>query len=158
MNRAPSRLQRRLRSGGDDTGAASVLVVGLIVVLMVVAGLVVDGGRAVNARATITDDAEQAARAGANQVDKALLRDGGGVRIDPDAARPAAVDYLVGLGYPAADVTATADDERVTVTVERDVPTALLSLIMINSFHVSGSATARVAVGVTDEIAPPEAP
>ena len=59
------RIRERITADGED-GAASVFVLGLVVVLMIVAGLVVDGGRAVNGRAAAMDAAEQAARAGAS--------------------------------------------------------------------------------------------
>lgn len=148
-----SRRETRLaQEAGSDQGSASVLVLALIVVLMLVAGLVVDGGRAVNARAEIMDDAEQAARAGANQVDLSVLRATGQVSVDPAAARAAAAAYLVGQGYDAGRINATADQAEVSVTVRRDVPTALLSMIFIQSFEVEGVATARAALGVTTEI------
>lgn len=135
-----------------EEGSVSVFVIALVVVLMVVAGLVVDGGRAVNARSAAMDVAEQAARSGANQVDLAAMRDSGVVRIDPAAGRAAALDHLVAAGYAADRATVRADDEQVQVTVRDDVPTALLSLIFIRSFPVEGTATARAALGITDEI------
>jgi Flp pilus assembly protein TadG len=144
-------LVRRLQ--GDDRGSASVFVIGLIVMLMVVAGLVVDGGRAVNARAAVSDDAEQAARAGANQLDLGALRGSGDVRIDPAAARGAAEDFLLVRGYAPGEITADADADRVRVTIEQDVPTQLLSLVLVRSFHVAGGATARAAVGIDAELA-----
>ncbi|MBO3102627.1 pilus assembly protein TadG-related protein [Cellulomonas fengjieae] len=128
-------------------------VIGLIVMLMVVAGLVVDGGRAVNARAALSDDAEQAARAGANQLDLAALRGSGEVRIDPAAAESAAEDFLLVRGYAPEEIVADADANRVRVDIEQDVPTQLLSLVLIRSFHVTGGATARAAVGIDSEIA-----
>lgn len=137
---------------GDDRGAASVLVLGVVVALMLVAGLVVDGGRAVNARSRIMDDAEQAARAGANQVDLSSMRTGETVRLIAEDARAAAIAHLVNLGYDAADVAVTADRAEVRVEVADSVPTALLSLVFIRSFDVHGSATARAAPGVTTEI------
>lgn len=140
----------RLRQD-PERGAASVLVLGLIVALMVVAGLVVDGGRAVNARAEIMDDAEQAARAGANQVDLAALRAGGTVRVDAGQARTAAVDYLTARGYDAGRITVQATGAEVDVSVRDTVPTALLAMIFINSFEVEGSAVARAAAGITQE-------
>lgn len=144
-----------MRSVQDDQrerGSISVFVLGLVVVLMVVAGLVVDGGRAVNARAEIMDDAEQAARAGANQVDVGALRGGTEVRLDGPAARTAAIDYLVQRGYDPARIQASADQAQVTVAVSDDVPTALLSLIFIRTFQVEGTAVARAALGVDVEI------
>lgn len=62
---------RRTRS---ERGAISAMLVTLIVMLFVLAGLVVDGGFAINARQKIYDDAEQAARAAANQIDIETLR------------------------------------------------------------------------------------
>jgi len=145
------RVARRVGSS-DDTGSMSVFVVGLIVALMVLAGLVVDGGRAVNGRAAAADDAEQAARAGANQIDDAVLRSSGAIVIAPAAARQAAADFLASRGYSRGEVSVTVQDQSVTVSVSDDVDTALLSLINVNSFHVTGSATARAAVGIVNEI------
>lgn len=135
-----------------DEGAVSVFVLALVVVLMVVAGLVVDGGRAVNARAAAFDAAEHAARAAANQLEAVTLRATGEMVLDPAAAQAAAVDNLVARGYDAARVTVTTTGTEVTVTVQDDVPTVLLSLAFISSFEVEGVATARAAAGIAEEI------
>ncbi len=145
----------RASAGAEDAGAASVMVLALVVVLMVVAGLVVDGGRAVNARAAAMDAAEQAARVAANQVADDVLRTGGDVVLDPVAASAAAVDHLVAQGYDAGRVTVEANQQEVQVTVSATVPTSLLALIFIQSFDVEGTATARAAVGIVDEIGVP---
>ena len=145
-------MTRLRRSLGDDTGAVSVFVIGLVLVLMVVAGLVVDGGRAINARSALADDAEQAARAGANQIDENQLRLTGDVRIDPHAARIGAAEFLAVRGYGPEQVTVDADATQVHVSLTRVVPTQLLSLIMINDFTVDGEATARAAVGIVAEL------
>ncbi len=156
MSAGVTALVRRWRGRGrDDAGAASVMVLALVVVLMVVAGLVVDGGRAVNARAAAFDAAEQAARAAANQVDDGALRAGGDVTIDADAATAAAVDHLVAQGYDAGRITVAADAQEVRVTVRETVSTSLLALIFIQSFDVEGTATARPAVGIVEEIGAP---
>ncbi len=145
----------RLRVDDRERGAVSVFVLGLVVVLMIVAGLVVDGGRAVNARAEITDDAEQAARAGANQVDVAALRSGEGVSLSSSAARAAAMDHLLARGYDAGRIQVDVVDQEVSVQVSDRVPTALLSLILISHFNVEGSAVARAALGIDSEITGP---
>lgn len=142
----------RTRLTRDDRGSASVYVIGLIVMLMVVAGLVVDGGRAVNARAALADDAEQAARAGATQLDLTALRGTGDVLIDPAGAEAAARDFLLVVGYAPEEIEVDADATRVRVFVEKDVSTQLLSLILVRSFHVTGDATARAVIGIDDEI------
>ena len=146
-------MTRTSRTGRpDDEGAASVFVLGMVVVLMAVAGLVVDGGRAINARAAAMDAAEQAARSGASRIAADSLLGDGAIRLDPDAARAAAADYLVAQGYPAAGITVAANENQVTVVVRDQGPTTLLSLVMINSFGIEGHATARAALGIVGEI------
>ena len=142
----------RARLGPDrDRGSASVFVVGMVVVLFALAGLVADGGRALNARVEIMDDAEQAARSGANQIDDAALR-AGTARIDPSQARAAAITFLSARGYDSSRMTVTADATTVSVVVQDTVPTSLLQLAFIDSFEVEGTATARAALGITNEI------
>lgn len=136
----------------DDRGSASAFVVGLVVALLVVAGLVSDAGRAVNARVAAVDDAEQAARVGANQIDTAVLRSGGRPQVNPVSATNEALDFLAARGYSTSLASVSADVDAVTVTVRRDVPTTLLQLILIDSFTVEGVATARAAVGIQSEI------
>jgi len=151
---------RRLRAavrlaGTDDRGSASAFVVGLIVALLVVAGLVSDAGRAVNARVAIVDDAEQAARVAANQISMTALRGGGRPQVDPVRATSEALDFLAARGYATSRASVSADVDAVTVTVSDEVPTTLLQLVLIDSFTVQGTATARAAVGIESEIGGP---
>jgi len=139
---------------GDDTGSASVYVLGLVVAMLVLAGLVVDGGRAVNARSTAADDAEQAARAGASQMNSSMMHGGGNTQVDVSAAQSAARAFLTNEGYAPGEITVNASATDVQVTVRTTVHTALLSLIMIPTMEVSGSATARPAQGIVNEIGP----
>ena len=133
----------------DDRGTATVFVVGLALILLALAGLVVDGGLAINARERVADDVEQASRAGAERVDVLTLRQSGVVRLDPAAAQLAAEQFLAARGYAAGDVTVTADANTVHTQAQRTVSTALLSLVFINSFTVSAQARARPASGIT---------
>jgi len=142
----------RISAHTADRGSASVFVVGMIVVLFALAGLVADGGRALNARVEIMDNAEQAARSGANQIDDASLRGSGTARIDPVAARAKAIEFLSVRGYDPARMTVTADANTVSVEVHETVPTSLLQLAFIDDFEVEGTATARAALGINDEI------
>ncbi|MCV2394550.1 pilus assembly protein TadG-related protein [Actinotalea sp. M2MS4P-6] len=146
------------RPAARDEGTASAFVIGLVVALFVVAGLVVDGGRALNARVAAADVAEQAARAGAMQVDVDELRSNGSLALDPTAARSAAAAYLVSQGYDATTASVAADTTAVHVTVRDEVPTSLLQLIFIPTMAVSGGASARAALGIVDEISLPGGP
>lgn len=147
-----ARVRRTWRARGDDRGTATPFVLGLVVVLLAVAGLVADGGRAINARVAITDDAEQAARVGADRVRADTLRGSGTPRIDPVAATAAAQDYLVARGYSGARTSISADEDAVVVRVSDDVPTSLLALVGIDSFTVEGRASARAAIGIVTEL------
>ena len=79
-----------------EAGVATVFIVMFAVVFLVLAGLVVDGGLAINARQKVADDVEQAARAGSQNLDEAALRNinGGTVVIDPGRAEAAARAFL----------------------------------------------------------------
>lgn len=154
--RAAARAGARARTralASPDQGSASAFVVGMVLVLFAVAGLVADGGRAVNARVAIMDDAEQAARVGADQVDAASLRDLGVARINASRARAEAVQFLAARGYEPSRMTVTANADEVSVQVTDDVPTSLLQLVFISSFTIEGTATARAALGIDTEIA-----
>jgi Flp pilus assembly protein TadG len=147
--------RRRAAGARDDRGAATIFVVGLSVMLFVLAGLVVDGGLAINARAQAADYAEQAARAGAQEIDEDVLRGSGNVVLDAAAAADAAEAFLAESGFtgrPNADATVDVAGDEVTVGVSRSYNTIMLSLIGINDFTVSADATARPAVGIADEL------
>lgn len=135
-----------------ERGSVSALVIVLAVALMVVAGLVVDGGNAINARQRIVDDAEQAARVGANQIDEVLLRTTGDVVIQGPEAADAAADFLLARGYGLGEIDVASSADQVSVAVTGTVSTDLLSLIGIGSFTVEGEALARPAVGIVEEI------
>ena len=138
----------------SERGAVSVLVIGIAIALFVMAGLVVDGGNAINARQKISDDVEQAARAGADQIDVLALRQGGVIVVLDARARTAAQSYLVRLGYDPSRIGVDVAGNEVTVSAEDTISTQLLTLIGRNTFEVAGIATARPAAGIIDEVLP----
>jgi Flp pilus assembly protein TadG len=143
-----------MRPQDRESGAATVFLVTFAVVLLVMAGLVVDGGLAINARQRVADDVEQAARAGSQHLDLVSLRDGGLVRIDPGPAQTAARNFLALRNYPSSGVAVTATNQEVTVSAQIEQPTALLSLIFIDHFTIRAQGQARPAVGITGEDTP----
>ena len=90
----------------------------------------------------MADQAEQAARAGVQQLSMAKLRDSGVASTDPAAASSAARSYLARSGA-AKTATVKASSDRVSVTVERDVPTT----VGVTSIHVTVTGEARNAFG-----------
>lgn len=129
-----------------ESGSATIFVVGFAMVLFAGAGLAIDGGRAINARDKATDIAEQAARAGAGQLDQVALRNGGAVVLDQDAARARADSFVTLAGYVPTTTTAA---NSVTVRASATYRTALLGIVGINTIDVSGIATASPATGIT---------
>jgi hypothetical protein len=128
----------------DERGSASAFVVGMTVTLVVVAGLVVDGGGALNARMTLADDVEAAAVAGAQATDVLRLRRDSVLVIDPELARERAFAVLDGRGYDGIDIDVT--DETVTVTAHDTVPTQMLNLVGIHSFDIEATATSEAEI------------
>lgn len=129
-----------------ERGSATIFVLAMSLVLMLCAGLVIDGGMGINARMRVADDAEQAARAGANAVNVAALRTGGALAIDPGLAQLYAQDFLSARGYAPGqfDVDVTGVNS-VAVTLRDRSDTTMLRLIGINDYPVSARATATAA-------------
>jgi Flp pilus assembly protein TadG len=136
-------LRSRRRS---QRGSATVFLLGFAAVLMVGAGLVVDGGLALNKRSQLTDDAEQAARSGANAIDIDALRNNGIVTVSADKATAVATDFLSQRGY--TNISVVVNGNQVTTSAEATVDTAILSLIGIDKFTVQGGATATPETGI----------
>jgi len=131
-----------------DSGSVSVLVVLLATAFFAVGGLVFDGGRAITGRQRAANEAEQAARAGADALSVSVLRSEGAVVLDPQHARAAALSYLAATGDTGSvEVTSTAVSVRVQVRVD----TAILGIVGINSLTVSNTAIARAVRGIVSE-------
>jgi Flp pilus assembly protein TadG len=124
-----------------ERGAASVFVVGMSIMLFVCAGLVVDGGLAINARMTVADDAEQASRVGADTIDLDRLRSSGDIRIDEIAAVNRVNQFMADRGYSGGQYTVAANFDSVTVTVRDRVDSMFLQVIAIPGFDVEARAT-----------------
>lgn len=140
---ATRRWRRAWHTLRDDRGSATVFGIFLVVVVLVLAGTVIEGGNAMSARAQATDIAQQAARAGADKLDLAALREDGLVRIDPAAAQAAAINFLARVGQ-VGTVTATFAQVRVTVTVTR--PGILVPVLGIETLTVQATATAAPVI------------
>jgi len=130
-----------------DAGAVTVILLLLSGAFLAFAGLVWDGGRAITARQHAADLAEQAARAGADDLDVAAARRQGIDAIDAPQAITDACRYVrvTALG---AQCTATATATAVTVRVTTRTPTVLLGLVGLSSLTTRGSATAGAVRGV----------
>jgi Flp pilus assembly protein TadG len=129
----------------DERGQVTAFTVVIVVALLLVSGLVWDGGHALAAKVRAIGEAQEAARAGAQEIDLTAIRAGGALRLMPQQATTAAETYLASTGYNGA-VSVTGNTVNVTVTISQ--PTSLLGLIGIDSLTVSGSAQAQPQEGI----------
>src|SRR3989442_12702868 len=93
-------------------------VVVFTVALLMVAGLVVDGGYTLAAHRRAFNEAEAPARAGAQAIDMDTLRPPGTAVLDPAAARTRAEAYLAQTRHPGV-VDDDADSMPVHVEVHK---------------------------------------
>lgn len=130
----------RARVRRTERGSASIwtlmLTAGAFTVLL---GLIVDGGRVIDARLDSSRTAAQAARVAADALSQASVRNG-----RDDVAVNAAVDRAQSY-LKAAGMTGTVDvaGNTVTVTVTGRSETEILGLIGIDSFPINEMQTAR---------------
>ncbi|PWU53722.1 hypothetical protein DLE60_30480 [Micromonospora globispora] len=140
----PRRLLRRLRD--DDRGQVTPWTIVGVLIVLILAGLVLDLGLGMSDKVRVLDLAQAAARAGAREIDLDTYRRTGTVQLDPAQATTAARTFLAQAGVPGS---ATASTTTVTVTITTRRPTQLLTLVGITSLPVSATATATPLTGVT---------
>jgi hypothetical protein len=130
----------------NERGQVIAFLVAMTAGFIAIAGLVDDGGRALSGRVRALDEAQAAARAGAQQINVTLLRENGSVELDTAAAVRAADQYLSTVGDAGA-VTVSGNSVHVTVTV--NVPTQILGAFGVTNLTVSapGDATAEQGTG-----------
>lgn len=129
-----------------DAGAVSAFVAVIAMAVVLVAGLVHDGGRLLAARRQADDIAANAARVGAQQLDEHRLRLGDAV-VDPVEASQAVTAYLAST--PATGSTRIAVD-TVAVEVELRVTPGLLAIAGVGAQTITATRQARAVRGVTE--------
>lgn len=142
MTAAP-RLRSHLR---DEEGMVTAFVVIFTFALLLLAGLVIDGGLTLAARVQAIDEAQAAARAGAQAINLPLFRSTGQVVLDPAQARQAAESYLTATGH-SGTVAINGNDVEVTVSITQ--PMQILGIGGIGSLSVIGHGNAIPEHGVT---------
>ena len=141
----------------DERGSATVFVIGFAIVLFLCAGLVIDGGLAINKRMRIADDAEQAARIGADSIDVNEFRRSETLVIDEGLARQRISGYMADLGYGGGNWTADVGADEVSVSVNDTSNTFILNLFGVR-FPVRASAEAVPDTGQADPAQPAPGP
>jgi hypothetical protein len=128
------------RVRGEDGQAAIVLLMALVVILAV-AGLVIDGAAVVTGKIGLQAEADAAARRGAEAVDAAAFEATGAGVLDPAAAEGAARSY-VATTCPTCSVSVVATAAGVTVSLHGPQPTWFLRPLGVGPVTVAASSRA----------------
>ncbi|MFE0099845.1 pilus assembly protein TadG-related protein [Streptomyces sp. NPDC059009] len=128
-----------------DDGQITVFVVLLAFVVVMFAGLALDGGLAVAAKVRAIGEAQEAARSGAQAIDLVAYRKDGTLHLIPDESRRRAHTYLAATS-DSGTVTATEDSVTVNVTVHQH--TQLLGLVGLHTLTVTAKGSAHPVRGI----------
>ena len=145
-------LSRVLSAAGDgavidpEAGMISAFVLAMMLGLFAVLGLGLDPGMALADKVHAIGQAEQAARAGAREIDLITYRTTGRLRLDPVAATHAAEQFLT-LEHAAGGVSVTGN--TVTVTITAEYRTQLWALIGVDTITVHATGRATPQRGIT---------
>ena len=163
---AADRLPGRLRAAGDR-GSIMPMIPVMALSLLLIAGLVIDASRQLNARSQAVAYAEEAARAGAQAVEPALP-----VALDRAEATTLVGEYcdrvLTQPRVRSCEITgfepAPTGPPRplvVVVRVETQIPATLLGMVGVRTLSAAGEGRAEPVEGdllAPDPVAPPEQP
>ena len=131
------------RTKRSERGSVTASVVILVVAIVAAGGLVIDGGRLMNARREATSVAASAARTAAQELNVDLFETGDAVTLIPADADTVARQLLTAQGYDDFEITVTGDTVR--VVIHDDVSMTLLAGITGPTRRVTGVATATLA-------------
>jgi Flp pilus assembly protein TadG len=139
-----------VRRPGGDRGTVALFTAIFALFVLILAGLLVDGGLTIHARQRAADIAEQAARAAADEVDVDYLRRTGRARIVASDA-PCRRARLLASKYP--EVTGpiqcdTSDGQDARVIVQIRVKFQLLSAFGFSDMTMSSAASAHPQEGI----------
>lgn len=121
----------------------TVFVVGILLALVVLGGLVFDGGAVIAGHREADAEAEGAARTAAEQISIPALRSGQ-VQLISNQATSAAEKYLRHYGHTG---TVSIEGDTVTVTVTYPIDMQVLNVIGISTKTVTGTANATAVEG-----------
>lgn len=128
-----------------ERGSISMFVVIFTIAVLLLAGLVYDGGLAIAARQRAADVAEEAARAGANAVNTDALRAGEPLQLDEDQACANASELVRrdGDGSVTGCFVDGLDPSVLHVQVHVTVQPVLLALFHFPAFQATADASSN---------------
>jgi len=139
---------RRARGLDRERGSVTLFLAITAMGLLILAGLVVDGGAKLRATQRADQVAAEAARAAGQAINAPSTIAGATPATDPGAAVAAAQTYLATTGVTGS-VSITPGGTAVTVTTSESAPTVFLGLIGIHTLPVTGQASVALVHGIT---------
>ena len=131
--------------GHGEEGMVTAFVVIFVFALLLLAGLVIDGGLTLAARVQAIDEAQAAARAGAQAINLPLFRTTGQVELNPTQAQQEAEAYLASTGH-LGNVRVVGNEVEVSVSITQRMQ--ILGIGGIGSLTVTGHGNASPVEGV----------
>lgn len=161
----PWRWLTALRTAGDR-GSIMPMIPVMALSLLLIAGLVIDASRQLNARSQAVAYAEEAARAGAQAVEPALPvaldRHEASVLVGDYCSRVLGQAHVVSCGITGFEPAPTGPPRPlvVVVRVETEIPATLLGMVGVRTLSAAGEGRAEPVEGELLEPAPvePETP
>jgi hypothetical protein len=129
-----------------EEGGLSIFVAICVMALLALLGLIVDGGGKLKATERADAIAQEAARAGGEQINASKAIPGNGIVVDPTAAHNAAVAYLQKAGFTGSYQIYSTDGGRELVV---NLSSTYQSIWGLGNMPVHGYATAALVYGVT---------
>ncbi len=130
---------RRARAMTADSGQITAFVVVMATALILLAGLVLDGGLTLAARERALNLAQEAARAGAQGINLAVYRQTGNLILSPTLAAADAQQYLASTGTQGT-VQITGNTVTVAVTITQRMQVLDAAGLFAVTVHASASA------------------
>jgi hypothetical protein len=134
-----TRRRWRGRAAQADSGQITAFVVVMATALILLAGLVLDGGLTLAARERALNLAQEAARAGAQGINLATYRQNGDFVLNPALAEADAEQYLASTGTQGT-VQVTGNTVTVTVTITQRMQILDAAGLSAITVHASASA------------------
>jgi Flp pilus assembly protein TadG len=126
----------------DERGSISVWFATASFVMVILVGMTVDLGGKVHAQQQARSAAAQAARTGAQEVQGSTAVRGEDLRVDINAAKAAAMDYLRAAGVEGN--ARVVDGDTLIVTTTDTYSSKFLGIIGLDTMQVTGEASARL--------------
>lgn len=142
-SRPAPRRPRRPRDEGTLTLFTAIVAIALLAVV----AFVVDAGEKLQAGQQARSLAQEAARAGADEVNTSAAYAGGPLTVSPAQAVAAAEQYLSQSGHTGTVIVTGNTTVQVTVTVTD--PAAFTAILGISTVSATETATATLTQGVT---------